>query len=191
MSPAPRPTDLTHQRLIRAALELFSSRGYHDTTTAQIAKKAGVAEGTIYRHFPSKQQLLNELYRAALRWALKAVEDSAADPPRARLAAIAQALVEGAVRDPAVVKLGLLERHDAVLDDESRKTAREFRKGLESVMAHGKAAGAVRAGAVDVWAAVWLAVVAYALEKIVAKEWKPTDAAVGLVIEGAWEAISA
>jgi len=187
MSPA---ADLTHQRLIRAALELFSSRGYHDTTTAQIAKKAGVAEGTIYRHFPSKQQLLNELYRAALRWALKAVEDSGAGPPRARLASIAQAFAEGAVRDPAVVKLALLERHDAVLDDDSRKTAREFRMGLERVIAQGKAEGAVRSGAADVWAGVWLTVVAYALEKIVAKDWKPGDAAVGLVIEGAWEAIA-
>ena len=192
MSSAPRPTDLTHQRLIRAALELFSSRGYHDTTTAQIAKKAGVAEGTIYRHFPSKQQLLNELYRAALRWAAKAIEDSGGTAlPRARLAQVAQALIEGAVRDPAVVKLGLLERYDPLLDDESRKTAREFRLGLERVVAQGKAEGAVRAGAVDVWVGVWLAVVSYALEKIVAKEWKPGDAGVGLVIEGAWEAISA
>jgi AcrR family transcriptional regulator len=188
MSPA---ADLTHQRLIRAALELFSSRGYHDTTTAQIAKKAGVAEGTIYRHFPSKQQLLNELFRAALRWALKAVEDSGAGPPRARLTSIAQALVEGAVRDPAVVKLGLLERHDAVLDEESRKTAREFRMGLDRVIAQGKAEGVVRSGAVDVWTGVWLAVVSHALEKIVAKDWKPGDAAVALAIEGAWEAISA
>jgi AcrR family transcriptional regulator len=189
MSPA---ADLTHQRLIRAALELFSSRGYHDTTTAQIAKKAGVAEGTIYRHFPSKQQVLNELYRAALRWAAKAVDDTGdAATPRVRLARVAQGLIEGAVRDPAVVKLGLLERHDAVLDDESRKTAREFRAALESVMAQGKAAGAVRAGAVDVWAGIWLATVSYALEKIVVKEWKPGDAAVGLVIDGAWEAISA
>ena len=190
MSPA---ADLTHQRLIRAALELFSTRGYHDTTTAQIAKKAGVAEGTIYRHFPSKQQLLNELYRAALRWALKAVDDSGAPPgpPRARLTAIAQALMDGAARDPAVVKLGLLERHDAVLDEESRKTEREFRMGLERVIAQGKAEGVVRSGAADVWAGVWLTVVGYALERIVGKEWKPGDAAVSLVIEGAWEAISA
>jgi AcrR family transcriptional regulator len=188
MSPA---ADLTHQRLIRAALELFSSRGYHDTTTAQIAKKAGVAEGTIYRHFSSKQQLLNELYRAALRWAAKTVEDSGGATPRARLALVAQGFIEGAVRDPAMLKLGLLERHEGVLDDESRKTAREFRMGLERVIAQGKAEGAVRAGAVDVWAAVWLSVVSHALEKIVAKEWKPADAAVGLVIEGAWEAISA
>lgn len=189
MSPA---ADLTQQRLIRAALELFSSRGYHDTTTAQIAKKAGVAEGTIYRHFSSKQQLLNELYRAALRWAAKAVDDTAqAAPARARLAQVAQGLIEGAVRDAAVVKLGLLERHDAVLDDESRKAAREFRLGLESVIAQGKAEGSVRPGVVDVWAGVWLAVISYALEKVVAKEWKPGDAGVALVIEGAWEAISA
>ncbi len=189
--PAPRVADLTHQRLIRAALELFSTRGYHDTTTAQIAKKAGVAEGTIYRHFASKQQLLNELYRAALRWAAKAVEDSTdAGAPRARLARVAEGLVEGAVRDPGVVKLGLLELHDAFLDDESRKTAREFRAAIERVMAQGKAEGAVRAGAADVWAGVWLAVIAYALEKVVAKEWKPGDAALGLVIDGAWSAIA-
>jgi len=53
------------------------------------------------------------------------------------------------------------------------------------------AEGAVRAGAVDIWVGVWLAVVSYALEKIVTKEWKPGDAAVGLVIEAAWEAIGA
>jgi len=182
--------DLTRQRLIRAALELFATRGYHDTTTAQIAKKAGVAEGTIYRHFPSKQQLLNELYRAALRWAAKLVQDAeAAEKPRVQLARVAQALAEGAVRDPAVVKLGFLERLEPVLDDESRKTAREFRAALERVIAQGKAEGTIRAGAVDVWAAVWLAVVSYALEKVVTKEWKPGDAAVGLVIEGAWGAI--
>ena len=186
---SPPAVDLTHQRLSRAALELFSSRGYHDTTTAQIAKKAGVAEGTIYRHFPSKQQLLNDIYRAALRWAAKTVEDAIGATPRARLAAVAQGLVEGAVRDPAVVKVGLLERHDSVLDDESRRTAREFRMGIERVIAQGKAEGSVRPGAVDVWAGVWLAALGYALEKIVLKEWKPGDAGVGLVIEGAWQAI--
>src|SRR2546425_6696063 len=65
---------LTRQRLVRAALELFTAQGYHDTTTPQISKKAGVAEGTIYRHFHSKQHLLNELYRGAARWAGRSEE---------------------------------------------------------------------------------------------------------------------
>src|SRR5260221_4167902 len=115
MSPVPRPTELTHQRLIRAALELFSSRGYHDTTTAQIAKKAGVAEGTIYRHFPSKQQLLNELYRAALRWAAKTEDDAAAATPRAPLALGAQRLVDGPTPHLHVVKVRPTEQPPALL----------------------------------------------------------------------------
>ncbi len=187
-------TELTRQRLIRTALELFAARGYHDTTTAQIAKKSGIAEGTIYRHFASKQQLVNELYRAAQRWAAKVVQETAQDPDaraaKAQLTAVAHGLIEGAARDTAVVKLGLLERLDAVLDDESRKTAREFRLALERIVAEGKAQGTVRTGAVEIWAGVWLATISHALQQVIAGEWKPGDAGVRLVIDAAWRAIS-
>jgi AcrR family transcriptional regulator len=188
-------SELTRQRLIRAALELFTTTSYHDTTTAQIAKKAGIAEGTIYRHFDSKQQLANELYRAAQRWATKVVEEQSRDPEagtaRARLTAVAHGLVEGAARETAVVKLGLLEPLGAVLDDESRRTEREFRAALERVIAEGKAQGSVRAGAVEIWAGVWLAAVSHALHKVVGGDWKPGDTGVRLVIEAAWRAIGA
>jgi len=186
--------DLTRQRLIRSALELFTTRGYHDTTTAQIAKKAGIAEGTIYRHFASKQHLVNELYRAAQRWAARIVQETARDPEagtaRAQLTAVALGLVEGATQETAIVKLGLLEPL-SVLDDESRKTERDFRMALERIVAEGKAQGTVRAGAVDVWAGVWLSVISHALRRIVAAEWKPGDTSVRLVIDAAWRSISA
>jgi AcrR family transcriptional regulator len=188
-------TELTRQRLIRTALELFTTRGYHDTTTAQIAKKAGIAEGTIYRHFASKQQLFNELYRAAQRWAAKIVQETARDrdagPAKAQLTAVAQGLVEGALHDTGVVKLGLLEPPGAILDDESRKTARELRLALERIVAEGKAQGSVRTGAVEIWAGVWLATISHALEKVAAGDWKPGDTGVRLVIDAAWRAISA
>ena len=188
-------TELTRQRLIRTALELFTTRGYHDTTTAQIAKKAGIAEGTIYRHFASKQQLVNELYRAAQRWAAKVVQETARDldvgAARAQLTAVAHGLIEGAAHDTAVVKLGLLEPLGAVLDDESRKTKREFRTAIERIVAEGKAQGSVRAGAVEIWAGVWLATIGHALQKVVAGEWKPGDTGVRLVIDAAWRAIGA
>jgi AcrR family transcriptional regulator len=188
-------TELTRQRLIRTALELFTTRGYHDTTTAQIAKKAGIAEGTIYRHFASKQQLVNELYRGAQRWAAKIAQDAGRDPEastaQAQLTAVANGLIEGAAQDTAVVKLGLLEQLESVLDDESRKTEREFRLALERIVAEGKAQGTVRTGAVEIWAGVWLATISHALKKVVASEWKPGDTGVRLVIEAAWRAISA
>ena len=187
--------ELTRQRLIRAALELFTTRGYHDTTTAQIAKKAGIAEGTIYRHFASKQQLVNELYRAAQRWAAKVVQEAARNPDagtaRAQLTAVAHGLIDGAVNDGAVVKLGLLEPLDPVLDEDSRKARREFRVALERMVAEGKAQNAVRTGAVEIWAGVWLAAISHALSHIISGDWKPGDTSVRLVIDAAWRAISA
>ena len=53
------PALTTRDRLLEAARELFTTAGYHATTTPILAQRAGVAEGTIYRHFPSKSALLN------------------------------------------------------------------------------------------------------------------------------------
>jgi len=46
------------RKIIEAAIELFSEKGYASTSTSEIAKKAGVAEGTIFRHYRTKKELL-------------------------------------------------------------------------------------------------------------------------------------
>lgn len=45
-------------RILQAAVEIFSEKGYASTSTSQIAQKAGVAEGTIFRYFKTKNELL-------------------------------------------------------------------------------------------------------------------------------------
>ena len=55
--------DDKRQAILEAALELFNDRGYHATNVPQIAARAGVAVGTIYHHFASKDAIVNELYR--------------------------------------------------------------------------------------------------------------------------------
>ena len=57
------PADVTRRRLRTAALELFVEQGVVETTTRDLAKKAGIAEGTIYRHFESKDELVRDLFR--------------------------------------------------------------------------------------------------------------------------------
>lgn len=44
--------------IISAAIEIFAEKGFSATTTSEIAKKAGVAEGTIFHHFKTKKDLL-------------------------------------------------------------------------------------------------------------------------------------
>jgi len=48
--------------IIRAALELIAEHGFHGAPMAMIAEKAGVAAGTIYRYFESKDVLITELH---------------------------------------------------------------------------------------------------------------------------------
>ncbi len=45
-------------KIIEAAIEIFSEKGFAATSTNEIAKKAGVAEGTIFRHYKTKKELL-------------------------------------------------------------------------------------------------------------------------------------
>jgi len=75
--------------------------------------------------------------------------------------------------------------------DESRKTARDFRLSLESLIAQGKADGSVKAGAAEVWAGVWLGVVTHVIDRVSAKEWPETHAGIKLALDGAWDAIAA
>jgi len=49
--------------ILDAALSLFVDRGFDGTAVPEVARAAGVAAGTIYRHFDSKEQLVNVLYR--------------------------------------------------------------------------------------------------------------------------------
>ncbi len=46
------------ERLVVAAVDLFTEQGYDATTVAQIAERAGVAKSTFFRHFPDKRELL-------------------------------------------------------------------------------------------------------------------------------------
>ena len=48
--------------IIEAALKLFTERGFHGTSTAEISKEAGVATGTLFNYFPTKEDLINSLY---------------------------------------------------------------------------------------------------------------------------------
>lgn len=50
-------------RVLKIAGRLFSSKGYHETTLASIAKKAGIAVGNIYSYFPSKLHLFYCIFR--------------------------------------------------------------------------------------------------------------------------------
>ncbi|GLY33107.1 TetR/AcrR family transcriptional regulator [Kineosporia sp. NBRC 101731] len=75
---APSRSGDSSRRLIEAAIEAFADRGFHATTTRDIATRVGLSPAALYVHFPSKQALLAEISVVGHEAALDLVERSAA-----------------------------------------------------------------------------------------------------------------
>ena len=73
---------LTQQKMLRAAVKLFLEKGYEGTTTAEIARAAGMTPSSFFRAFPSKEALLLELVRRMFggQFNLAGQHSGAADP---------------------------------------------------------------------------------------------------------------
>src|ERR1700721_2745802 len=50
------------ERILQAAIRVFAKKGFHATRVSEVAKAAGVADGTIYLYFKSKDELLVSLF---------------------------------------------------------------------------------------------------------------------------------
>ncbi len=64
MNPTPTDTRPTRQALMDAALAVFVERGFARATTREIARRAGLSEGTMYRHFTDKYELFHQVFLA-------------------------------------------------------------------------------------------------------------------------------
>ena len=152
-----------------------------------------MAEGTIYRHFTGKQHLYNVVYQATQSWAADLVAEVDREHGRdahKRLERVARRLTESAARDPAAVHMLLARPAHGLLDDASREAAGRFNAAVEGIIAEGKAAGTIRAGPADLWATVWLEVVALALHRITRQEWPPDSPHTQQTLAAAWAAIA-
>lgn len=114
---APRP-ETKRPDIERAALELFVRHGLRGTTVRDIAARAGVAEGTLYRHWPSKRALARSVFRGCAHTVARQLR-TAADAERTardKLAAAIRALFRCARDEILLYELLVLppsrETHD-------------------------------------------------------------------------------
>ncbi len=191
---ARRDGDATRERLLQAALELYTTTGYFRTTTPMLAAQAGIAEGTIYRHFSSKEHLLNEAWRRAYRAAtelLKTLENDRVRKAPERLALLGRQLVELAAADPSLIRMLFASEPEPYLDESSKAIRREFLDGLVQLVAMGKSDGLVRPGPAELWASVWFTVVQHAVDLVASGTWTADSSPAALTLEAAWDAIAA
>jgi AcrR family transcriptional regulator len=127
------------QRLLAAAGAAFTERGADDVSLEEIARRAGVGIGTLYRHFPTRQALLEAVYRDQVdALDARAAELIQADSPAAALAEWLAALVAF-----GKAKRGLTT---GMLDSELLSACRDVLHGAtDTLLARAQEVGAVRA----------------------------------------------
>jgi TetR/AcrR family fatty acid metabolism transcriptional regulator len=161
-----------HEAILRAAIRVFAERGFFQAQVADIARAAGVAAGTVYLYFRSKDHLLISVFERTMREALaeaRTALDGVGDA-RARLQRIARLHLErlGRDRDLAVVFQVELRQSTKFMERFSSTLLREYLEMIRTTIADGQQAGVFRSevsattaakvffGALDEMATNWI-----------------------------------
>lgn len=97
--------------ILRAAVEVFSRKGFQGCRIADVAREAGVAYGLVYHYFKDKDELLNSVFESGWRSFLARVTDALAHQAgfEARIRSVVHVAFEAYRRDPRGVKVLILE----------------------------------------------------------------------------------
>jgi AcrR family transcriptional regulator len=137
----------TRERIVEAALAQVGEGGYASASVQAVAGRAGVAVGTVYRHFPSKADLFAEVFRRASQRELDVVREVASagsGPAAERVAAAVEAFCRRALAGPVLAYALLAEPVDPAVESERLRLRRGYRDAFAAVLEDGVAAGELR-----------------------------------------------
>ena len=136
------------ESILRAATRVFARNGYFNSKVADIARAAGVADGTVYLYFKSKEEILHSIFDQNMAEAIAAdrkLIDKLRDP-REKLRRIATLHLErlGADRDLAVVFQVELRGSTKFMEEFSAAGFAEYLGLLRTIFEEGQRAGVFR-----------------------------------------------
>jgi AcrR family transcriptional regulator len=131
--------DAQRETIVAAATRQLAEHGYGGCSVAAVAERAGVAVGSVYRHFPTKAELVVHVFRQVVTREVEAVRAASAAPgaPAERVLAVFETFAQRALKAPRQAYALLAEPVDALIDAERL----EFRRAFTEVVAEHVAAG--------------------------------------------------
>jgi AcrR family transcriptional regulator len=153
-------------RIVEAARELIAEGGYVAAQVAPVAERAGVAVGTVYRHFPSKSDLFAEVFREAsqhevdaMRAAIEETEGTAAE----RIAVGIEVFARRALRGRRLAWALLAEPIDPAVEAERLEFRHSYRDLMAEVIGAGIEAGELPPQDADATAAALIGAIGEAM----------------------------
>lgn len=134
----------TRERIVDAAIAQLAEGGYAAATVQAVASRAGVATGSVYRHFPSKAELLAEVFRRASQRELDVLAEVAGGdggPVAPRIAAAVEAFARRALAAPTRAYALIAEPVDPAVEAERLAFRRGYRDAFARALDEGVASG--------------------------------------------------
>ena len=156
----------TRERIVAAALQQVAEGGFASAGVQAVAARAGVAVGTLYRHFPSKADLFAEVFRRASQRELDVVVDVSSAPrggSAERVAAAVEAFCRRALAGPVLAYAQIAEPVDPAVESERLRLRRGYRDAFARVLRDGVDAGELRPHDCDTVAAALVGALGEAL----------------------------
>jgi len=186
-----RPTDRTRaraaqvrERIVGAALEQLAEGGYASASVVAVARRAGVATGSVYRHFGSKADLFAEVFRRASQREVDVLVELGhrSMPVGGRLAAWVEAFVRRALAEPVRAYALIAEPVDPAVEAERLAFRRAYADLFARALREGVEAGDLEPLDSELAAAAIVGALAEALVGPLARRETSADAlAAGLV----------
>ncbi len=145
---AKRTGEDRRESILDAALELFVERGFYGTAVPEIADRAGVGAGTIYRYFESKEALVNAIYRQQKLQFANVVLDGfpVAAPSREQFRSLWMRMARFATDNTSAFIFLELHHHARYLDAESRAVENRMTDLFTHVVISAQARQELKAG---------------------------------------------
>ncbi len=138
-----------HEQILEAAASVFAHKGYYGARVADIAARAGIADGTIYLYFRSKEEILVALFRMAMRRFLdrarKELESLRGTEERLRHIVHLHLDAVGTHRDLAIVFQVELRQSVKFMERVSTTILADYFDLIRGVIRQGQAEGVLRA----------------------------------------------
>jgi len=136
------------ERILRAAIDVFAKNGYFNAKVSEIAKAAGVADGTIYLYFDGKEDLLITIFREHTRNYLQSLERDLAHVrrPEERIRIAIRHHLESLGRDRNLAIVAQVElRHSLkFMSLLSQQEVADYLNMIRKIVEHGQAEGTFR-----------------------------------------------